>query len=61
MALAYYPYRRIAKHFTMFSEQIMWTNQGSLDRQQGLHYLKSSTLPNGVLDIAYQSDQTGRT
>jgi spectinomycin phosphotransferase len=58
IALAYYRYERIVQDIAAFCEQLFQTNEGHEDREQALRYLKSSFLPNGVLEIAYRSDPT---
>jgi spectinomycin phosphotransferase len=57
-ALAYYRYERIIQDIAVFCERILLTTQGSEDREQCLHYLTSSFLPNNTIEIAYQSDKT---
>jgi len=60
IALAYYRYERIIQDIAVFCEQIFLTNEGGEDREQSLQYLKSNFLPDGVAEIAYQSDKTLR-
>ncbi len=60
IALAYYRYERIIQDIAVFCEQIFLTNEGGVDREQSLKYLKSNFLPNGALEIAYTSDKTLR-
>jgi spectinomycin phosphotransferase len=57
-ALAYYRYERIVQDIAAYCEQLLLTDKGGKDRAQSLHYLKSNFLPNGTIEIAYQSDQT---
>ncbi|MBC8264745.1 MAG: aminoglycoside phosphotransferase family protein [Anaerolineales bacterium] len=57
-ALAYYRYERIIQDIAVYCEQLFLTDEGGEDREQSLQYLKSNFLPNGVLEIAYNSDQT---
>ena len=57
-ALAYYRYERIVQDIAAFCEQILLTDEGGEDRAQSLRYLASSFLPDGVLEIAYQTDRT---
>jgi spectinomycin phosphotransferase len=59
-ALAYYRYERIIEDIAVFCEQIFLTRKGGRDREQSLQYLASNFVPNGVLEIAYSSDQTSR-
>lgn len=58
VALAYYRYERIIQDIAVFCEQIFLTDENGEDREQSLRYLKSNFLPNGVLEIAYNSDRT---
>ncbi|OIO87771.1 MAG: phosphotransferase [Anaerolineae bacterium CG2_30_64_16] len=60
VALAYYRYERIIQDIAIFCEQLLLTNEGGEDREQALRYLISNFLPNGTLEIAYQSDRTLR-
>lgn len=57
IALAYYRYERIIQDIALFCEKIFLTNEGGKDREQSLRYLTSSFLPNGVVEIARQSDR----
>jgi spectinomycin phosphotransferase len=56
--LAYYRYERIIEDIAIYCEQIFLTDEGGRDREQSLQYLASNFLPNGVLEIAYETDQT---
>jgi len=60
-ALAYYRYERIIEDIAVYCEQLFLSNDGGEDRAQSLHYLKSNFLPNGTIEVAYQSDQTLKT
>lgn len=57
-ALAYYRYERIIQDIAAYCEQLFLTNSGGADREQSLRYLKSNFLPNGTVEVAYQSDKT---
>ena len=57
-ALAYYRYERIIQDIAVFCEQLFLTNEGGEDREQSLRYLMSNFLPNGTIEIAYQSDKS---
>ena len=59
-ALAYYRYERIIQDIAVFCKRIFLTTEGGEDREQCLQYLKSNFLPNGTIEIAYQSDKTRR-
>lgn len=60
IALAYYRYERIIQDIAIYCQQLFLTNEGGEDREQSLRYLKSNFLPNGTMEIAYQSDKTLR-
>ena len=57
MALAYYRYERIVEDIAAFCEQLLLSDEGGEDRQQGLRYLVGSFLPNHVVEIAYALDK----
>ena len=57
-ALAYYRYERIVQDIAVYCEQLFLTNDGGEDREQSLHYLRSNFLPDGTIEIAYQTDKT---
>ena len=57
-ALAYYRYERIVADIAAFCQQLLLTDAGGPDREQGLGYLTSSFLPGHVLDRAYALDQS---
>ena len=57
-ALAYYRYERIIQDIAVYCEQLFLTNEGGKDREQALRYLMSNFLPNGTIEIAYESDTT---
>lgn len=57
IALAYYRYERIIEDIAVYCEQLFLTNEGGEDREQSLQYLKSNFLPNGTIEIAYQSEE----
>jgi spectinomycin phosphotransferase len=56
VAIAYYRYERIVEDIAAFCEQLLLTDAGGADREQSLHYLMSSFLPGGEMEIAYRSD-----
>jgi spectinomycin phosphotransferase len=56
-ALAYYRYERIIQDIAAFCEQILLTDEGGADREQGLGYFASNFSPGGVLEIAWQTDR----
>jgi len=58
VALAYYRYERIIQDIAVYCEQLLLSDEGGEDRAQSLQYLASNFLPNGTIEIAYQSDRT---
>lgn len=60
IAMAYYRYERIIEDIAVYCKQILLSDEGGEDREQSLKYLKSNFLPNGTIEIAYQSDKTLR-
>lgn len=60
-ALAYYRYARIIEDIALFCQEILRPDTGEADRAQSLTYLKANFRPNGVLDIAYRTDQANAT
>lgn len=58
IALAYYRYERIIEDIAVYYEQIFLSEEGGEDRKQSLTYFKSNFLPNGTIELAYQSDKT---
>jgi spectinomycin phosphotransferase len=56
-AIAYYRYERIIEDIAVYCEQIFSSNEGGEDRIEALENLKSNFLPNGTIEIAYQSDK----
>lgn len=58
IALAYYRYERIIEDIAVFCEQLLDSEAGGEDRAQALVYLKSNFLPQGTIEMAYQTDAT---
>jgi spectinomycin phosphotransferase len=56
IALAYYRYERIVEDIAVFCEQILLTDKGSEDRENGVRKLASAFLPNNVIEIARRSE-----
>jgi spectinomycin phosphotransferase len=56
VGLAYYRYERIVQDIALYCEALLLSDEGGEDREQSLYYLKSNFLPNGVLEIAYNSE-----
>ncbi len=57
IALAYYRYERIIQDIAAYCEQILLTDEGGEDREEGLQQLISQFLPNDVVEIAYKSEE----
>jgi spectinomycin phosphotransferase len=55
--LAYYRYERIVQDIAAYCEQILLTDEGGKDREEGLQQLTSQFLPNGVVEIAFKSEK----
>lgn len=56
---AYYRYERIIQDIYEYCKMFFINDDGGEeDRAQSLIYLKSNFLPNGTIDIAYQTDKT---
>ncbi len=58
LALAYYRYERIVQDIAAYGEQLLLSDEGGADREQGLRFFVSQFLPNNVVEIAYASDKT---
>ncbi|MBX3010618.1 MAG: aminoglycoside phosphotransferase family protein [Caldilineaceae bacterium] len=58
VALAYYRYERIIQDIAIYCEELLLSTAGGADRAQSFYYLTSNFFPNGLIDIAYQTDQT---
>ncbi len=50
--LVYYRYERIVQDIAAYCEQLLLTDEGGKDRENGLRQLAAQFLPNGVVDIA---------
>ncbi len=57
VALAYYRYERIVQDIAAYSEQILLTDEGGEDREQGLQNVIGNFLPNSIIDIARRSEK----
>ena len=56
--LAYYRYERIIEDIAAYCREILVSDKGDLDREEGLRRLSSAFQPNAVIDIAYRTDRT---
>ena len=57
MALAYYRYERIIQDIAAFCQELLLTNEGGEDREQGFRYFTSSFLPDHEVELAIQADK----
>jgi len=55
-ALAYYRYERIVEDIVAYCEQLLLTDQGGQDREEGLRQLVSQFEPGNVIAVAFASD-----
>ena len=57
MALAYYRYERIIQDIAAFCQELLLTEEGGEDREQGFRYFTSSFLPDHEVELAMQADK----
>jgi spectinomycin phosphotransferase len=57
VALAYYRYERIVQDIAAYCEQLLLTDEGGKDREEGLRQFSSQFLPGGVMEMAYRSEE----
>lgn len=57
IALVYYRYERIAQDIVAYCEQLLLSDEGGQDRQEGLQQLMSQFGPHGVIALAYRSEK----
>jgi spectinomycin phosphotransferase len=55
-SLAYYRYERIVEDIAAYCQQLLLTDQGGKDRQEGLRQLTSQFQPGSVIEIAFASE-----
>jgi spectinomycin phosphotransferase len=55
-ALAYYRYERIVEDIAIYCEQLLLTDEGGEDRQEGLRQLVGQFGPGAVIEIAFASE-----
>lgn len=58
IALVYYRYERIVQDIAAYCEQILLSDEGGEDREEGLQQLTSQFLPNAVVEMAYKSENS---
>ncbi len=56
LALAYYRYERIVQDLAEFCKQLLLTDEGGDDREQGYQYFASNFLPGHEIDLAVKID-----
>jgi spectinomycin phosphotransferase len=56
IALAYYRFERIVEDIAAYCEQLLLTDQGGEDREEGLRQLASQFQPGAVIEIAFATD-----
>ena len=56
IALAYYRYERIVQDIAAYCEQLLSTDEGGEDREQGYQYFTSNFLPGHEIEIAFRTD-----
>jgi spectinomycin phosphotransferase len=57
VALAYYRYERIVQDISAYCEQLLLTDEGGEDREQGLDQITSQFQPGAVIDMAYRTEK----
>ncbi len=60
VALAYYRYNRIVEDIAVYCQQLLLSPEGGEDREQSFQYLESNFLPNGILELAINTDRSRR-
>jgi len=55
-ALAYYRYERIVEDIVAYCEQLLLTDQGGDDREEGLRQLTNQFEPGNVIEVAFATD-----
>jgi spectinomycin phosphotransferase len=56
IALAYYRFERIVEDIAAYCEQLLLTDQGGQDREEGLRQLVSQFEAGNVVEVAFASD-----
>lgn len=57
-ALAYYRHERIIQDIAEFCKQLLWSQDGGMDREQSLEYFTGQFLPGHEVDLAFESDRS---
>lgn len=58
MALAYYRLERIIQDIAAYCQQLLLSDEGGEDREQGFMYFISNFLPNHEIEIAFKTDRS---
>ncbi len=56
-ALAYYRYERVIEDLVAFCEQLLMTDDGGADREQGYKWFASNFEPGSTIEIAKKTDE----
>jgi spectinomycin phosphotransferase len=54
---AYYRYERIVQDIVAYCEELLLTDEGGADRENGLRQLMNQFQSNGVIEMAYRSEK----
>ena len=55
VAISYYRCERVIEDIAVYCEHIFLSDEGGEDRKESLENVKANFLPNGTIDVAYQS------
>ena len=55
--LAYYRHERIVEDIAVYGEQLFHTSLGGQDRMEAYHHFVAQFAPQGVVEIAFQTDE----
>ncbi len=56
-AIAYYRFKRILEDIAAYCEELFLSDAGGADRIEALQNVKANFLPNGTIEMAYQTHQ----
>jgi spectinomycin phosphotransferase len=56
-ALAYYRYERIVEDIAVYSDSLLYRDEGPQNRQHAIRSLKSNFLPGNTIEVAYEADR----
>jgi len=55
--LAYYRHERIVEDIAIYGQELLLKESGGTDRQEMCEHFKNMFVPNGVVDIAFKTDE----